>query len=191
MHTETEIYKIVPMWTSLTSAKNGFATQTLNNNGFDYGFLPDAELERLDPRLPAALRIYQNEGHKVFGISVLQILKLWETNTFVETTNGERYGISDVSHILFSRVAIHIQGDGSLYKVRQHPDTGENLFIPTRPAPQRASVSRAWLDQNHAGWLERYEIASDLGMSKYEAFKAMVSLPSNEVCLEVPSDIGF
>lgn len=190
MLTESEIEKVVPRWTSLSAAANGFATKTLIGNDYEHGFVPETELTKLDPRLPAALRVYEEDGPNVYGIIVSHMLRLWSTDTFVISTNGERYAIAEVTDILFSRTEVHIQGDGYRYNVRKHPDTGEALHIPAGPAPKAVPVAKAWLDQNHPGWRERYRIASDLGMSKYEALQAMVSLPSIQLSVEIPADIS-
>lgn len=188
MHTYDLFKQLVPAGSVLLSMEDGFNVRTRTENGFKNSFVTDADLSKIDARLPAAIRFFDKEVTTVESIFVSHMLQLWSTNSHVETVSGNLYGVTRVSNVSFTESSMTIRGDGYIYRVFNDPDTNEDLLIPTGPAPVIAEITKEWLNQNCTGWFERYKFARDLGMSEDEAFNSMVARPSFSDGVELPID---
>lgn len=179
--------QLVPPGSILQSSEGGFAVRTRNDDGFSNSFVSDADLLTVDARLPTALRIFEQEVTPIESIFVSHILQLWSTNSHVQTTSGQLYGVCQVQNLVFTDSTVNIRSYGYMYGVHTSPVSGEDLILPTGPGPVIAEISKDWLNQHRPGWQTRYQLACDLDMSVEEAFNAMVSTSRFDIDIQLPS----
>lgn len=180
--------QLVPPGSILESSDGGFSVRTRSDNGFANSFITDEALLNVDPRLPIALRIFEKEVCTIESIFVTHMLQLWDTHSYVETSDGDLYGVTRLDTLVFTDATVNIRSYGYTYRIFTSPEYAEEIILPTGPGPVIAVISKEWLNQNRPGWFERYQLSCDLDMPLADTFSSMVAPMGVNASIELPSE---
>lgn len=187
------------MTSNLTEELIGYgATWCPTTNGFyvqyepdTSSFVSDEQLVAVNPNLPDAIRILSiRESFSGVGSgSIHELLKLWNAAVHVVDCMGRCIAVNDVFSIHIEDGLVFFNCDSMMYTEKRLADKSPVFKIPNGTTIQDLIVNVSWLDTNHPGWLERFEVAQTLDCDSIDTVKYMMSSANTMNGYNLPSDI--
>lgn len=188
MYSKELLDSLMPPSSVLEPDIGGFALRVPLGGSFEYSFIPDSEFAKVDPRLPAAIRVFEQQIGEVQRTYVSHIVELWSANCYVETERGDLCVITQVTHVVLAKDSVIITGSCFDYIEFRNPENDEMLLLPVGYGATEVAVTKAWLNKHWPGWAERYHLAAELGMSPEDTLNAMVSVTACDSNVMLPLD---
>lgn len=152
-------------------------------------FISDAEIAAVDARLPTGLRLLLKDGDFIESSLITDMLDLWVISSRLELLDGRHVAMTSISDVTIMPQVVVFSGMALSYEVETCTDDACDYVVPTGNVTVNHMVLRDWLDSTYPGWLNRFGIAKDLGLSLTEAVTAMTSLHTHYNAVALPPSL--